>query len=179
MNWLKFTLWTYLIFALHSTVAPSLAFAGYVPNLVLAGLVIMTCRISGKAGLMAAALWGLLADCLADGPLGAGIACFSLSTWMLQRCTTRWRNNLSWRIAVVSAPLIWLDSVGMAYLRGQFGGHPADLPALCAFAAGSAIYTGLVIAVAESAKRIVRGTADEHVAVAGPTVSNKWRMLTE
>ena len=179
MNWLKFTLWTYLVFALHSGVASSLAVAGYAPQLVLAGLVLMTSRMAGRQGLLAAALWGLLADCLTEGRLGAGIVCFSLSTWLLQRCTGRSNSSVPWRIAVFSVPLIWADLVAMAVLRGLSDGRPIDLRGLCIHAAGSAVYTGMIIGAAEFAIRFVRGSSTEDAANASPTVSNKWKMLTD
>ena len=124
MNWLKFTIWTYLVFAVHSVVASSLAVAGYAPHLVLAGLILMTSRMAGRQGLLAAGLWGLLADCLTEGRLGAGIVCFSLSTWLLQRCTGRRISSVPWRIAVFSVPLIGADIVAelraAGFLVGRF-----------------------------------------------------------
>lgn len=179
MTWLKFTFSTYIIFVLHSAAAASLAVAGFAPNFVLAGLILMACRLAGRQGLLAAALWGLLADCMTSGRLGAGIICFSLSTWVLQRCTERGNSSLPWRLAVLSVPLLWADIVGMDLLRGLSDGRPVDLQGLCLPAAGSAVYTAIVVAVTEFSIRIVRGKRTEDAAIAVPIVSNKWKMLTE
>ena len=139
----------------------------------------MTCRIAGRQGLLAAALWGLLADCLTDGRLGAGVVYFSLSTWVLKRFTGRRNSSVPWRVAVMSVPLIWAAIVGMAVLRGLSDGRPSDLRGLCVHAAGSAVYTGMVIAAAEFAIGFVRGSSTADAGIAAPTVSNKWKMLTE
>jgi hypothetical protein len=64
------------------------------------------------------------------------------------------------------------------------GGMPADgrildLVTLAIPAAGSAIYTGVLVAVISLATSLVgRDLADDATA-AVPAVSNRWRMLTE
>jgi rod shape-determining protein MreD len=179
MNWLKFTLWTYLVFVLHSAVAARLAVAGYPPHLVLAGLILMARRMTPRQGLLAAALWGILTDCLTNGRLGAGIVCFSLTRWVLQRCLGRRSSSLPLRLAVCSTTLIWANIVGMAVLRGLSDGQAFDLRELCVTAAGSAVYTGIIIAAAEFANRYARGDSGGDDAVAAPTVLNRWKMLTE
>src|SRR5947207_10947643 len=100
MTWLKITLWTYLVFGLHLSLTVSLAVAGFAPHLVLAGSVLLTCRTTARQGLLLGALWGLLADCLPDGRMGAGIICFSLSTWALQRCTWQSHSTVPLSLAV-------------------------------------------------------------------------------
>ena len=179
MNWLKFTLWTYFVFALHSSVATRLTIAGYTPHLVLAGWMLMAQRMTPRHGLLAAVLWGLLTDCLTNGRLGAGIVCFTLSTWVLQRCLGRRDNSFLLRLTVLSAPLIWADIVGMAVLRGLSDGHSIDLRAQCVQAAGSAIYTGIIVSAAEFVIRYLRGNGTRDARLAVPTVSNRWKMLTD
>jgi len=172
MNWLKFTIWTYIVFVMHSSVATSLAIAGCGPHLVAQ-------RMTPRQGLLAAALWGLLADCLTNGCLGAGVVGFSLSTWVLQRCLGRRNDGFLLRLVALSSPLIWADIVGMAVLRGLSDGHSVDLRAQCVQAAGSAAYTGILVAAAEFAIRYVRGNSAAAASLAVPTVSNRWKMLTE
>jgi rod shape-determining protein MreD len=179
MRWLKFTLWTYLVFVLHSAFSTILTVAGYTPNLLLAGLVVITCRIAGRQGLLAAALWGLLADCLTESRLGAGMVCFSLAAYLLQGGSMRWNGRIPWRIAAFSLPLTWAAMVGMAVLRAQTDGRPSDHYGLCIHAAGSAIYTAVVIVAAEIAVRLIRGSSTAGATIAAPTVSNRWKMLTE
>jgi rod shape-determining protein MreD len=179
MNWLKFTLWTYLVFALHSSLATGLAVAGFAPHLVLAGSVLLASRTKARQGLLLGALWGFLADCLTDGRMGAGVICFSLSTWALQICTSQPKSTVPWRLAVLSLPLVWVNMIGTELLRGLTDGRPVDLQGLCPHAAGSAIYTVIIIAMAEWAIRLVHGKSPADAVIAAPTVSNKWRMLTE
>lgn len=179
MKWLKFILTTYSVFVLHSALATSLTVAGCAPHLVLAGWIFLAQRMTPRQGLLGAALWGLLADCLTNGRLGAGIVCFSLSTWILQRCLGRRNDRFLLRLAVLSAPLIWADIVGMAVLQGLVDGHSVELRAQCMQAAGSAAYTVIIVLAAEFANRSVRGNATTDANIAVPTVSNRWKMLTE
>jgi rod shape-determining protein MreD len=179
MNWFKFTLWTYLVFVLHSSLAASLAIAGSAPQLVLAGWILVIRRMPPRQGLLAAALWGLLADCQTNGRLGAGIVCLSISTWILQRCLGRRNDNSLLTLVVLSSPLIWADIVGMAVLRGLSDGHSVNMRAQCIQAAGSAIYTGIIVVAAEIASRYVRGNAEGDAAIGVPAVLNRWKMLTD
>ena len=86
MHWLEFTLWTYLIFVLHSALRTMFSRRGYAPHLVLAGLILMCARNAGRAGICLAALWGLLADCLSEGRLGPGLMIFVLSAFVIGHC---------------------------------------------------------------------------------------------
>lgn len=179
MTWLKLTLGTYIALTLHSTMAASLAIAGFTPHLVLAGLSLLAARAAPRQALFTGALWGILADCLADGRLGAGMICFSLSTWVLQRCTGGPNRGPSWKLAIWSVPVIFADIVAMAALRTHFDVHPVDWQGLCLYAARSAVFTGILIAIAEFAINLVRGRSIVDPTIAAPTVSNKWRMLTD
>lgn len=178
MNWLKLTLWTYVVFTLHATLAASLAVAGFTPHLVLAGLCLLASRTTARQGLLTGALCGLLADGLTDGRLGTGVICFSLSTLMLQHVAGPSNRGLSWKLPALSVPLIFANIVGTAALRTLADGRPVDLGALCLAAAGSAVFTGILVAIAELVIRLMRGKAGDDAGVAAPTVSNRWRMLT-
>lgn len=179
MNWLKLTLWTYFVFTLHSTLAVSLAVAGFTPHLVLAGLTLLVSRTTARQGLLTAALWGLLADCLTDGRSGAGVICFSLTTWILQKFMEPANYGPTWKILALSVPVTFANIVGTAALRTLADGHLVDLREFCLLAAGSAVFTGILVAIAEPAIRLVRGKGREEVGVVVPTVSNRWRMLTD
>ena len=59
------------------------------------------------------------------------------------------------------------------------GGRTLDVVALAINAAGSALYTAIVVFVVSYVIRlVVPGTAERSTA-ASPSVSNNWRMLTE
>jgi rod shape-determining protein MreD len=164
---------------LHSTLAASLAVAGFSPHLLLAGLSLLASRTTTRQSLFAGALWGLLADCLTDGRLGAGLICFSLSTWFLQRCRGQSYRGRFWKLAIWSVPVIFADMVATAALRIVFDIRPVDWQGLCIHAAGSAVYSGILVGIAELAIRLVRGKTSENSEGTAPTVSNKWRMLTD
>jgi hypothetical protein len=76
-------------------------------------------------------------------------------------------------------PLTLADIVAMAALHGFSDGHSVDLRGDWIHALGSSVYTGLVIAVAEFAIHFLHRNSTEVTAIAAPTVSNRWRMLTE
>jgi rod shape-determining protein MreD len=178
MQWFLIVAWTYLVFVLHSSVAKGLAIGGCAPHLVLAGLILMAVRVSGRHGLLLAALWGLLSDCLSDARLGADIIGFVLTALVVQWCGMRLGRSSPWRLGGLSAVLIWCASVLSAGLRMHADGRVASLWACCVTALGSALYTGALVGIASLAERSTgRSTTSE--SAAAPSVSNKWRMLTE
>ncbi len=179
MNWLKFTCWTYVVFVLQSTVAPSVAIAGAVPHFLLAGLSLAASRVSARQALLAGALWGILADCLTSGRLGAGMICIAFSSWAMYRSTGLSNRGSTWQRPLISVPIIFAGILATALLRSLSENHPVDFPGLCLHAVGSAIYTGVVIVVGEFAIRLVSGRSADRTTGAVPIVANRWRMLNE
>lgn len=179
MKWLWTMGWTYLIYVLHSGFARELTIAGCTPHLVLAGLLLMTIRIGGRQGVLLAGGWGLLSDALSDGQLGADVACFACLVCMVQRLNARWNLSSPWRLGAISVVVVGAEVVASTSLRMSVGGQSLHLPTILAHAAGSALYTGLVVAVASFAAQIVLRQPAGTAGAAAPTVSNRWRMLTE
>jgi len=179
MNWFKLAFWTYVVFCLHATLAANLTVAGFTPHLVLAGLCLLASRTTARQGLLTSALWGLLADGLTDGRFGAGLICFSLSTLMLQRFAGNSNHGPIWKLAAWSVLVIFTNIVGTAALRTLAEGRPVDWQAFCVVAAGSAVFTGGLVTIAEVALRLIRGKAGDDAGIAATTVSNRWRMLTD
>ena len=178
MQWIWICAWTYFIFVLQSSVARELAIGECAPHLVLAGLILMAVRVPGRNGLLLAALWGLLSDCLSDARLGADIIGFVLATLVAQWGGIRLGLSSPWRLGGLSVVLVWCASVLSAGLRMHADSRVASLAACCITALGSALYTGAVVGVASLAARFI-GHGMTSDSAAAPSVSNKWRMLTE
>jgi rod shape-determining protein MreD len=178
MQWFWIVAWTYLVFVLQSSVAQGLSIGGFAPHLVLAGLILMAVRVSGRNGLLLAALWGLLSDCLSDSRLGADVIGFVVAVLIVQWGGIRLGLNSPWRLSGLSAVLIWCASVLSAGLRIHADGRAANLWACCVTALGSAFYTGALVGITSLAARFI-GRSTTRESAAAPAVSNKWRMLTE
>jgi len=179
MRWFWILAWTYLIFVLHTGLARSLAVGWCTPHLVLAGLVLLTVRMPGREGLVVAAGWGLLSDCLADGRLGPDVVSFVLATAVIRHLSCRWNLKSSEMAGAASGTIVWAALVVSAGLRMFPGGRILDLAGPVRFAAGPGLYTGVLIATATLAARLVARTPAGIDAAAAPAMSNKWRMLTE
>jgi rod shape-determining protein MreD len=179
MRWFWILAWTYLIFVLHTGLVRSLAAGGCTPHLVLAGLVLMSLRTSGREGLALAAGWGLLSDCLADGRLGPEVVAFVLATFVISHLSRRWNLKSPVMAGAAACAIVWGTPAISAGLRMFPDGRNSVLAAPVWLAAGSALYTGiLVAAVTLAARLIVRSPAGVDPATV-PKMSNKWRMLTE
>jgi rod shape-determining protein MreD len=178
VRWLLIFAWTYLVFVLQSSVARELAIGGCAPHLLLAGLILMTARVSGRTGLLLAAFWGLLSDCLSDARLGADVIGFVLIAWVVQWGGIRLGLSSPWRLGALSAVLIWCAGMLSACLQMHADGRVASLWAFCVISLRTGLYTGAVVGIASLAAHFIgRRTARDLAAV--PSVSNKWRMLTE
>jgi rod shape-determining protein MreD len=179
MKSLSILLWTYVVFVLHSALAARLAIGGCSPHLALAGLVLMAVRMGGRQGLLVAAGWGFLSDLLTGDRLGADVACFVAACFIVQCVGARWDLRSPWKVGALSIAVVWCVIAVTLSLRMLPDIHGPGAVALCAFASGSALYSGiLVAAVSLLAKAVLRQPSRDAVAPS-PSVSNKWRMLTE
>src|SRR5260370_22628206 len=145
MKWFWIIAWTYLIFVLQSSVARELVIGGCTPHLVLAGLILMAVRASTRNGLLLAALWGLLSDCLSDARLGADIIGFVLAALVVQWGSIRLGLSSPWRLGGLSSVLVWCAIVLSVGLRMHADGRIVSLSACYITALGSALYTGAVV----------------------------------
>ncbi len=178
MKYIGITTWTYLIFVLHTGIARDLTVAGCVPNLLLAGLVLLLVRVRGRSGIAMAAAWGLLSDALTDGRLGPDVICFSLTAYAVRQFHARWNLNSPWKSGVLSSVVVAGEMVAATSLRLLADGRSPELSTLGAHAVGSALYTGILVAGMSLAARLVLRQTAESTTPDAPTVSNQWRMLT-
>jgi rod shape-determining protein MreD len=179
MKWLRFIGWTYLVFVLHSGFAREMAIGGCAPHLILAGLVLMILRTTGREAVALAAVWGLLSDCLVDGRLGADVLSFVLAAFALRQSSMRWNLRSPWRSGAISVVIVWGEFVASGSFRMLAEGQSPDFAALALSGPGPAVYTGLLVAGISLSARYVWGNPIDDDAAAVPAVSNKWRMLTE
>jgi hypothetical protein len=179
MKFLLLATVTYTIFSLHASIARDLAISRFVPHLILAGLAVMTVRRTLQESLVLAAVWGLLADCLSEGRLGPGIVSFAMFALILNRLPAPRQTIVPWKLASVSIPLVWCVLLGDQFLHNLADGRTNDWLAVAIQAAGSAIYTGLVVLAAAYGLEVVAPAPTQNIVSSAPSVSNHWRMLTE
>jgi rod shape-determining protein MreD len=179
MKWLLVAPATYLVFALQTSLADSLTVAGCVPNLPLAGLLLMAGHGTGWRGLVMAAVWGLIADCLADGRLGPDLICCTICLLVFEHGHAQWNLGSPWRLVAISIPLVLFESAATGAMRALLDGHAIDWQRLCLFAAGSSVWTVVVVAGLAFVGALVGRRAGTEGIEAAPAISNRWRMLTE
>jgi hypothetical protein len=109
--------------------------------------------------------------------------CFGLAALALRQLSGRSNLRAPWRAGAISIGLGWVTIVASTAIRMLADGMLADvqthdLATLAIPAAGSAIYTGALVAVISLAASLVEtNRADDVTEV--PAVLNRWRMLTE
>src|SRR5262245_41288088 len=155
MKWFCMIGWTYLVFVLHSGFAREAAVAGCIPNLILAGLVLMILRTTGRGAVALAAVWGFLSDCLVEGRLGANVVSFVLTACALKRLSVHWNLRSPWRVGAISIVLVWGELVASGSFRVLADGRTPNLLPLALSAPGSAVYTGVLVAILSLAARLV------------------------
>src|SRR5262249_5596826 len=152
MKWLSISGWTYLIFVLHAGFARDVAIGACAPHLILAGLFLMVVRLNSRDGIALAAAWGFLSDCLVEGRLGADVVVFVVAAGAVRQLSGRWSLRAAWRAGAISTGVVWGAVVASTANRmladGLLAhGRTLDLATLAIPAAGSAIYTGVLVAV--------------------------------
>jgi hypothetical protein len=178
MKWLCISGWTYLVFVLHSGIAREMAVGGCAPHLILAGFILMILWTTGREAAALAAAWGFLSDCLVEGRLGADVVAFVLVAFAVRQLSVRWNPRAPWRAGAIAVAVVWGEFVAIGSFRMLADGRTPHLAALVLPATGSAIYTGLLVAMLALATRLVSRDSTDDDAAAVPAVSNKWRMLT-
>ena len=168
---------TYLVFVLDSSLTPLLSIAGCKPHFALASLVAIATRLRGARGVLLAGVWGLLSDSLAEGHLGPGLACFALAAHAVQQCAARWGLRSPLALAAATFVTAWAMLAVSEGLRLLDAGHTPEFLSLATWAAGSACYTAFLAGALGLALRLVTGRQRDSEGSA-PSVSNRWRMLT-
>ncbi len=179
MYWLGITIWTYLVFVLQSAFASHLAIAGYAPQLVIAGLVLIVAHIAGRQGIFLAAIWGLISDCQTDGRIGLHLCCFVSLMFVTQQMHAWWKSSSPVKPGALAATFVFAHGIASVCFVRLLDGQPPEVSVVCVQAAGSALFTGLFVSGAVLAARFVVPRTPADVVGAAPTVSNKWHMLTE
>jgi len=180
MWWLfSFTPLVYVAFAMQLTLAPRLAIKGCAPQFVLLVVMLVVPRMSGVAGLLAAASCGLLADCLASTGLGVDLVCFTWAAFFAQRAA-QYLNPRRPIVAgaVVAASVAVLTGVS-AIARLWLSRQQIDFGEISLVSFGSGIYTGAVAAVLLLPLRLLpysqAASISQHHT---ERVANRWKMLT-
>jgi len=170
---------TYCVFVLQTSLADAWSVAGCVPNLPLAGLIVMAGLGPSRQRIVTAAAWGLIADCLADGRLGPALICFTVCFLVVERSHLRWGLGSPVRLIAISVPLVLLESLLTSALRVTLEGRPLDTGRLGFLALGSTAWTIAVVASLTIVVTFVSNRSRDQSAPGAPALSNKWRMLTE
>jgi rod shape-determining protein MreD len=142
-------------------------------------MVLMTVRTGGRQHVFFAAGWGLLLDCLGEGRMGVNLVALTLAALAVQSFQAQWPLNSLWRAGVVAAIVVGIEFGVSTVLLILAAGLGPDLRMIVTHAAGSALYSGIVIAVLLRASQMVLRQPSLTAGGIVPTVSNNWRMLTE
>jgi rod shape-determining protein MreD len=177
MQWLWIGAWTYVIFVLQTCAAHELAIGKCAPHLLLAGLMLMAARVSGRQLWYLAALWGFLSDCLSDACLGADVIGFVLAALLVKWGDMRLGLNSPWQRGTLAAALVWCSVILSTKLRMP-SDQSVSLWTLSIAALGTAVYTGALVGLASRAACLI-GMQKRPGSQAATVVSNSWRMLTE
>jgi rod shape-determining protein MreD len=170
---------TFAVFSLQTSLAP-LSGPGIVrPHLVLGGLVWIVWRAGPFTGLVTAAAWGLIADGLAQGPLGIDLVGFTLAAWIIQLVRERGPGGSAPRVGAVTGGVVFVVSVASVGVREFIERQNVDFSQLLQWAGGQAVATAILAIVLVKVGTLLIGPPADIGAAPTPRVSNRWRMLTE
>lgn len=168
---------TYISFVAQSSLASAFEIGGVQPNFVVMGFLLLVPRVSGRAALLMAAVWGLLSDSLANSHAGIDVVCFALAAfvlWHLQRGalgqTTVGRILL---LAPSAFVVLCVSRIAREVLSGAMSPLALMLKEtakIAGFTAACGALTLLLIAF--------RFRQSETTSLL-PDVRNRWKMLTQ
>ena len=170
----------YLAFVWQAALRPELDWNGYVPNFLALALVLVLWSLTDVTALIAAAVLGLLSDCLAPRALGNDMLCYLAVAILLQAiCPPRLVRHPGWLLLIVllATVLIELTTTGM---RGTLNSPSVSGTSVLSLrwalsALGDGLYTALLATVPVAVLNIWnRRMALDHRQPA----LNRWHRLT-
>jgi rod shape-determining protein MreD len=180
MKVIGLTLWTYAAFALHAGLGSDVAYGPsrvHVPWLLLIPTVI---RLTERDGLLVAAAWGLLADCLTSSPLGIELIGFTVAATVIQRLRRLNAPRSLFATALLTAGVVSAEVFAADASRLTLAGIPIDAAELAvrSLATGTAT-AGAGFVIGCMTRLVWRRRANTNDARSGTNVvTNRWRMLT-
>lgn len=169
---------SYVAIVAETSIAPLLGWGALTPRPVLAALVCIVWRANGRAGLLLAAVWGLIADGLSTGPLGVDVILFVVAAAVVQTLRVRLPSR-SLVIGFFAGVMAFLVPIAGTSVRLAVENQTIDWERMCIAAAGTACSTGLLATTLVFAWHVLfgRDANVDHESIAH--VSNRWKMLTE
>lgn len=178
MKPISLTLLTYAVFVLQVTLAPALQVQSVTPHLVLLALVSVVLQVGGRQGLLCAATWGLLGDCLSATCVGPGVIAFPCLALVLQIVRRRSTLKSPVSVALLATLLICGCLAAMTALNCWHTGLTLARSLFIQDAMVSA-YTGVVLFGLLLAHQSLNSMLPAARNRPSATVANRWRMLTE
>jgi rod shape-determining protein MreD len=162
----------------QATLPSGVAWSGAVPNILLLGAVTAAVALDATAGLLFAAVLGLLSDCLAPAGLGIDLILFTLAAAALQRMRSRSGATL-FGLRVLSLVAVVAVACGDVALRAFQEAAQSDLEACCTLALGTAASSVLVMVLCVWPWSLIAGLqTQDRRAGAHDRFQNRWKMLT-
>lgn len=179
MNYALLATLTYATFVLQSTLAPDLAVSGIVPQFVPLVLLLTALQLRGRAGLLLAAGWGLLSDCLGPDTFGPDVVCFSLAVYLLQQIRRHALLHSPVGKGCMLALLISFTSSGSAMLHDWRAHQAIDYVATFRQSAYTAGYSGTIGLALLLVSQALSSLIPQLRQAPAADVANRWNMLTE
>lgn len=169
---------TYAVFVFQATLAPAVAIERVTPHFVLLALVPVVLHAGGRQGLMCAAAWGLLTDCLSAGCLGPGVVAFTGLAVVLQGIRRRSTLTSPVSVALLAMTLMGGCLAGMGALACWHARQPIDrslfVQSVLVSGYSSAVLFGMLML-----RRLLNPFLPAARSAPAATVANRWKMLTE
>ncbi|MBI5759096.1 MAG: rod shape-determining protein MreD [Planctomycetales bacterium] len=180
MKLIGLTLWTYAAFSLHAGLGDSVGYGSFHVHLLWLALVPTVLRLDEREGLLLAATWGLLADCLTSSPLGIDLVGLAVAATVIQRLRRLNEFRSLFTTALLTATIVSAEIALADGLRLALAGVTSDVTNLAIHSLTTGATTAVVGFVIGCAVRLIWRpqitTSDERSR--SHVVTNRWRMLT-
>jgi rod shape-determining protein MreD len=174
------TLWTYASFSLHAGLGGDLTYGPFRIHVLWLLLIPTLIRLGERDGLLLAAVWGLLADCLTSSPLGIDCVGFTLAATAIQRLRRLNEIRSLFATALLAAGVVSAEAAAAAAMRFALAGVSIDAADLATRALATGAATALAGFVIGCLTRLIwrqRPSVNDTRSDAN-VVTNRWRMLT-
>ena len=157
-----------------------LAVRGLRPDFLWAVVAWFAFGLEGGRAVAWAALGGLIADCLAPGPLGPGTLLATIATWIVQRSRAVRPAEEGSSVWIGRSLFVLFTVTSCSWIRWEVLEATGTRTSVLIHAAGDALYTvlfGLAVSLVVFPLRRLRSSASP-TAETPQTLTNQWKMLT-
>ena len=169
----------YAALVIETSCAPHMAIGTAAPAFAALAILTVALALEGWAAVAGAAVAGLLADCLSDHRLGAGMLAGAVLAYFLQRLRGEQMRGSAYLFTGLAFLVVFGFSLSEMFVESVSAGIFPEPAAVLKHPAGTACYSALIAFCVLVVWNALRNVLSAGRPNANEGFTNRWKMLTD